>query len=386
MIQAPFPGGQILNKYSLKTAIPFSVLFLCVCIGLPLYLYHKGLSLVSAGVFVFMFVSTLLSITAGYHRLFAHRSYQASPILKALFLFFGAGAFQESCLKWSSEHRVHHRFVDTDKDPYSIKKGFFWAHMGWMLSKEDPKAPHPKDLKSDPLVRFQHRYWFPIGMISGFGLPLAIGWSLGDPWGGLFFGGPVRIFFAHHVTFFINSIAHMFGSQPYSTEGSARDSWWLAFFTFGEGYHNFHHTYPSDYRNGIRFYHWDPSKWLIQGLRMLRLTWDLKRTPEEVIVRKKVQNQFVHISLPKIQELEALRQKLYAELMARLDEFSQNKKAWIATKREMATQKITKAEHELEHELARLKEKIELNRKSYQESYDNWKQFLHYVQKQRMAA
>ncbi|MEZ4704904.1 MAG: fatty acid desaturase [Bdellovibrionota bacterium] len=370
-----------MQSYSLKTTVPFVVLFLGSVIGTPIYLYYRDLTWVAGAMFLLMTVLTLMSITAGYHRLFSHKSYQANSLVKFLFLFFGAGAFQESCLKWSAEHRIHHRYVDTEKDPYNIHQGFFWAHMGWMISGKDPKAPHPKDLVSDPLVMWQHNHWFWIGLVSGFLFPMVLGYALGDMWGGLFFGGFVRLFVGHHCTFFVNSIAHTFGTQPYSDETTARDSWWVALLTFGEGYHNFHHKYPADYRNGIRAYHWDPSKWLIQILHVVGMTWNLKQTPEEVIMRNKVKTQFHGLELTKFKELDALRQQLYAEMMERLDEFSHSKKAWIEAKKSMAAEKIEQAEKDFEVEIHKLKDKIEHTRQSYQQSYEAWCLFLQYAQK-----
>lgn len=241
--------------------------------------------------FFVMYFATGLAITAGYHRLLSHKAYRAHPVIKFLYLFFGAGTFQNSALKWCHDHRIHHKHCDHDHDPYNIQKGFFFAHMGWIMLK-DPKAEseknYPKDLLNDRLVWLQHRYYLPIAVFVGFGIPALIGWAMGSIIGGLAIVGFARIVFVHHMTFFINSLCHMVGGQPYTDTNSAKDSPIMALFSYGEGYHNFHHYFQSDYRNGIRWYHFDPTKWLIAGLAKLGLTTALKRTSEEDILRAKL--------------------------------------------------------------------------------------------------
>ena len=235
-----------------------------------------------------------LSITAGYHRLFSHRTYQAHPLVRAFFLLFGACALQGSALHWSVDHRIHHHYVDDNaKDPYSINRGFFWAHFGWLLFKQDDQLQaniSKQDLMADPLVMFQQRYWVGLAVIFGFLLPAALGglfWQ--DFWGGLLIAGFLRTVVNHHSTFLINSLAHCVGRQTYSDSHSARDNWFAAILTFGEGYHNFHHEFPSDYRNGVRVYDFDPTKWLIYGLSVLGLTSHLVRVRAEIIIRKRIQ-------------------------------------------------------------------------------------------------
>src|SRR5712672_2175445 len=226
---------------------------------------------------------TELSITCGYHRLFSHATYQAHPALKVIFLLFGAMALQNSALVWSASHRIHHRFIDDpERDPYCARRGFWFSHIGWMLrsySSGDPDFSAARDLERDPLVRYQHRYYLPLALTMNVGLPLLLGWAKGDILGMLLLAGVLRLVVSHHVTFFINSLAHMWGTRPYSEDNTARDNPVLAFFTYGEGYHNFHHIFAHDYRNGVRWWQWDPTKWLIAGLQLFGLTRRLKRTP-----------------------------------------------------------------------------------------------------------
>lgn len=235
-------------------------------------------------------VVTNLSITMGYHRLFSHKSFEAHPALEALLLFISAGAFQGSCLKWSSDHRIHHRFEDTDKDPYSINKGFWHAHMGWMMKNESVSLPiHAPDLMKNKLVMHQHNYYYFWAIGVGYILPLVVGHFLGSAILGLAIAGGLRIFLTQQSTFFVNSLSHTLGKTPYSTEKTAKDSIIVAFLTHGEGYHNFHHKFQFDYRNGIRWYHWDPTKWSIQFAALLGLAKKLKTVQFSEILKARFQ-------------------------------------------------------------------------------------------------
>lgn len=230
---------------------------------------------------------TGVSITGGYHRLFAHPTYQASRVVRGFYLLFGSAAVQNSALKWAADHRTHHQNTDQDADPYNIKKGFWWAHIGWVLHKE--MAPRDlaavRDLQADPLVRLQHRYYAPIALVMGGLVPAALGLLWGDVLGALLVAGFLRLVVLWHATFSINSVAHLIGKQPYSLKTSARDSFWTALISLGEGYHNFHHRFQSDYRNGVRWYHFDPTKWWIWSLSKVGLTRSLKRVPARSILR-----------------------------------------------------------------------------------------------------
>jgi len=234
-----------------------------------------------------MFFAIGLSVTAGYHRLFSHRTYRASWLLRFLLLCFGAAAFQNSALRWSSDHRLHHRFVDTERDPYSIKKGFWHAHWIWVMESVSHPLQGVADLQADPLVRWQDRYHFLIGAVVAL-IPVAIGLATHNVWGHLVMGVLLRIVLTHHTTFLINSAAHVFGTRPYTDANTARDNGFLAPLTFGEGYHNFHHMWPGDYRNGIRWYQFDATKWLLVALAWLGLADKFRRVPDTVIQRAKL--------------------------------------------------------------------------------------------------
>jgi stearoyl-CoA desaturase (delta-9 desaturase) len=227
-----------------------------------------------------------LSITGGYHRFFAHRSYRCSQIVAAFYLLFGAAAVQNSALTWASDHRRHHAHTDADDDPYDARQGLWWSHIGWVLY-DDPMRDYSNvwDLMNNGLVAFQHRFYTMISITMGGILPALVACAWNDPLGGFLWGGCIRIVGQYHSTFAINSVAHRFGCRPYSTETSARDNVWVAFLTMGEGYHNFHHQFPSDYRNGVRWFDFDPTKWLVSVLARVGLASDLKRTPVGAIQR-----------------------------------------------------------------------------------------------------
>jgi len=262
----------------------FTGLHAVAIIGTPLYIYYRGISLADLGLFLFFAAATGMSITIGYHRLLAHSTFKASAVLRFLLLLFGAASFEESALKWSSQHRQHHRFTDTEHDPYGVHRGFWHAHIGWILLwRHVTNYGNVKDLGRSKLVAHQHAHyaWWSVG--GGVVLPMLIAWWIGHPLGGLVLAVCLRIVLVLHSTFFVNSFAHTFGVKTFNPAKSARDNWIGALLTNGEGFHSFHHRFPSDYRNGFRWYHWDPSKWCIFALSKLGTTWDLKRTTDDAI-------------------------------------------------------------------------------------------------------
>jgi stearoyl-CoA desaturase (delta-9 desaturase) len=261
----------------------------------PWYLVKVGLGWPEAVTFLVLWLAVGLSVTAGYHRLFSHKTYQAAWPVRLFFLIFGAGALENSVLNWAADHRVHHSHVDEERDPYNIQKGFWWAHMGWVFyDVETPNATVVRDLAEDPLVVWQDRYYKWIGLGVAFGIPLIVGLLTGRVLGCLLLGGLLRVVVSHHGTFFINSLCHMVGRQPYSTEHSARDSAVMAVLAFGEGYHNYHHSFPFDYRNGVKVWQFDPAKWTIWTLSRLGLARDLRRAPEAAVLKAKIEVQFEH--------------------------------------------------------------------------------------------
>jgi stearoyl-CoA desaturase (delta-9 desaturase) len=263
--------------------------FVATCTAVPAYLWNYGVDWFQGGLFLAFFSATGISITLGYHRLLAHMAFQARWPVRLFTLLFGAAAFENAALNWVSDHRRHHKNVDSDNDPYDITKGFWHAHIGWILFKLEPEPPldNVPDLRRDRLVMLQEKHYVPVAVGVGFVLPALLGWLHGGATGalgGFLLAGVARVTAVQHMTFFINSLCHTIGRQPYSDKCSARDSWIMALFTFGEGYHNYHHEFQHDYRNGVRWWHWDPTKWSIWTLEKIRLVRGLRRVPEEKVL------------------------------------------------------------------------------------------------------
>jgi stearoyl-CoA desaturase (delta-9 desaturase) len=279
---------------------PASILFglstLLMLTAFPLYAWHHDFSAAAWVWFVILLFASGLSITGGYHRLWAHRAYEAHWSLRLFYMLFGTMSFENSVLVWASMHRVHHKEVDdVDRDPYSIKRGFWFAHMGWMLRdypSQKLDLSNARDLERDPIVMFQHRHYLGLALFMNIGLPALIGLFYGDAWGFLMLGGLLRLVVNHHFTFFINSLAHMWGRRPYTEENTARDNDLIALFTYGEGYHNYHHLFQWDYRNGVRWWHIDLTKWWIAAWSWTGLARNLRRVPEFRIRRAMVERQF----------------------------------------------------------------------------------------------
>jgi stearoyl-CoA desaturase (delta-9 desaturase) len=280
------------------------------------YLATQGLHWGDAALFFVMYILTGMGITAGYHRYYSHRAYDCHWTVQLFYLIFGAAAIENSALKWCRDHRIHHQKVDSQEDPYNIKEGFFYAHIGWIFFKTPAERDFSTvpDLRRDKLVRWQHRYYLPILVIVGFGIPTLIGAAYGRPLGGFLFGGLVRAVFVQHMTFLINSAAHYFGKRPYSVDNTARDSWWLAFFTYGEGYHNYHHRFGADYRNGIRWYQFDPTKWFIRTLSYFGLAWRLTKFREEHILKARIEADMRRVQM----RLEGAPEELYERMQKRM--------------------------------------------------------------------
>lgn len=328
------------------TATPIAALTL-----IPWYAFSFDFSTAAWVSFVVLLFLNGLSITGGYHRLWAHRAYEAHWSLRLVFMLFGAMSIQNSILIWASGHRTHHRYVDdVDLDPYSAKRGFWFSHIGWMLRNYPSGVPNfsnANDLLNDKMVMFQHNHYVPLVLVMNIGLPLALGWMLGDLWGVFLLGGLLRLVVSHHVTFFINSLAHMWGTRPYTDENTARDNPLLAFVTYGEGYHNYHHIFQYDYRNGVKWWQFDPTKWLIFSLSWIGITKNLKRCSDFAIQKAQLTMQFKRAKAqldqrPTDTRVEALKAKMareYESFTAAMQEWGKLKEEWYDGKKAEFQQK-----------------------------------------------
>ncbi len=324
---------------------------IAAAIAIPLYAVKVGFDSYEWLMFALFMILTGLSITAGYHRLWSHKTYKANVFIRMFWAFWGACSLQNSILNWSTDHRNHHRFVDNnEKDPYSAGLGFWHAHVGWVIRDFYSRDyDNVKDLQKDPIVMFQHNYYLPLAILTNAGLPLLLGLIHGKLWGVFLLAGILRIVLNHHFTFLINSAAHFWGKRPYSTENSARDSGILALFTYGEGYHNYHHRFQYDYRNGIKWWHFDPSKWLIKAFSWIGLTSNL-RSPSKIQIEKArltVQFQKALARLehrPEADDMRVYLEKRYQQCQASLNEWARIKKEWYQCKKKEFRERLDRVE------------------------------------------
>ena len=341
----------------------------------PWYLFTHQVSAPVWGVFGAFMVWTGISITAGYHRLMAHRAYKAHPIVRNFLLLGSTLAVQGSAFDWVSGHRTHHRHVDDRlDDPYSAQRGFWFSHIGWMLrnypsGKFDYK--NIPDLTKDRVLQIQHKYYGLWVVAMNVGMVAAIGWLLGDVWGTLVIAGLLRLVLTHHFTFFINSFCHMFGTRPYTDTNSARDNFFLAIFTWGEGYHNYHHFFQYDYRNGVKWWQYDPTKWLIAGLSKLGLTSELRTVDDTTIKHAEVQMQFkkaqqqIDTAAVSGIDLPHAMKSFQDRIKFEYDAFTQTVEEWQALKAKTIELKKTEfadrlheVDDKLKHDYAKIEQKI----------------------------
>lgn len=346
----------------------FTLTFIAAIILVPLYGVMIGYSSTTWWAFIACMFFAGLSITAGYHRLWAHKTYEAHPVIECIFAIGGAFAMQNSALHWSSDHRIHHGQVDDPaKDPYAATNGFWYSHIGWMLRNyqgdQYGNYNNARDLQKNKIVMWQHRYYFPLAFFVNVSIPLLLGIIFGDVLGMLLLSGLLRLVLSQHFTFFINSVAHIWGTRPYTESNTARDNGILAFFTYGEGYHNYHHIFASDYRNGIKWYQYDPTKWMIKSLSYFGLTKKLKTISIDRIEKAKAETQLA-ATTRKLSQFSATQDKLdllqseYELLIKKLQHYAKLKKQLLEAKKSTILQQY---------------EKLALN-KQYQEFEQAWQQ------------
>lgn len=346
-------------------------------IATPLWIVFNGIDVIEIVAAIALFFFTGMSITAGYHRLWSHKTYDAHPVVKVVLAIGGAMALQNTILHWSSDHRVHHRNVDDhDQDPYCATRGFWFSHIGWMLREYQAHRYNDysncRDLQKDAVVMWQHKNYLSIVLIANFGLTGFIGWLNSDIIGMLLIAGVTRLVAVHHVTFFINSLAHMWGKRPYTDGNTARDNGFLALFTFGEGYHNYHHIFEYDYRNGIRWWHYDPTKWLIKTLEILKLAHNLRKTPEERIEKARLNMQLKYAKkkitcLPNAEEVMLKVQQEYDVLVQKMAEYYKAKKSIVKLKTN--TLQASYESLELQYKYKELKQAFLLQKEKWQSLY-----------------
>jgi len=339
---------------------------------LPLYFVFFTPSLTIVAITFVLYFATGLSITAGYHRLWSHKAFKANHILEWITLFFGTMASQGSVIRWCFDHRLHHSHVDTDNDPYSIKKGFWYAHFLWILEKPRPIDPKVvSDLLRKKELVFQDKHYPYLMVASNFLMFLLVGWLTQDYVGAFVLTWWARMFLLHHSTWFINSLAHTWGDKPFDQEQSAVNNYIISLLTFGEGYHNYHHTFASDYRNGIKWFHYDPTKWLIWGLSKLKLAYSLRQMDPLLIEKKMVlerKNQLLKriksVWYLRSEELEMKVQEVSNGIIDGVAHLKQLREKYRSLKKNRTSREMLK---EIRRELSERKREIRRN----------WKMWVH---------
>jgi stearoyl-CoA desaturase (delta-9 desaturase) len=258
-------------------------------------LWEQALHTSDLIVFAIVYPLTGFGITVGFHRHLTHRAFEAKKPVRGALAILGSAAVEGPVISWVADHRKHHAFTDEPGDPHSphvghgaglrgALRGLAHAHLGWLYdhSQRALKTRYAPDLMNDPLIRFVDRT-FALWVLAGLAVPFGLGWAIGGSihhaLTGLLWGGLVRMFVLHHVTYSINSLCHFFGRRDYETDDESRNLAWLAPLSFGESWHNNHHAFPTSARHGLRRWQVDSGAAVIWVLEKLGLAWDVKRAP-----------------------------------------------------------------------------------------------------------
>jgi stearoyl-CoA desaturase (delta-9 desaturase) len=249
-----------------------------------------------------MYLATALGITVGYHRLFTHRSFSAPAAVRFVLGVLGSMAVEGPVIQWVAEHRKHHQHSDGAEDPHSphahgegtvaLLKGFFHAHLGWMLIRPaiTGLARYVPDLHADRTVRWVSRL-FPLWAVLGLLIPAGLGGLLTLSWMGVLlgflWGGLVRIFLVHHITWSVNSVCHLWGTRPFNAHDHSRNNVLMGILALGEGWHNNHHAFPASARHGLRWWQLDLSYLVIRLLVLCRLASEVRVPSPERIAAKR---------------------------------------------------------------------------------------------------
>ena len=250
----------------------------------PLLIVFTGVSLRSVALCGVLYVSRMWCITAGYHRYFSHRAFSTNRVFQFLLAFGGASAAQKGPLWWAANHRAHHRYTETERDPHTPLKGLWHAHIGWIVTERWSATDWDavSDLARFPELRFLNRHdWIAPWAVG-------IGAFLFDGWRGLVVGFFTSTVLLWHATFCVNSLAHVMGRRRYETADSSRNSVFVALITGGEGWHNNHHHYPPAARQGFFWWEFDPTYYVLKVMSWTGLVRDLRQPNVRVLTRHRV--------------------------------------------------------------------------------------------------
>ena len=296
--------GEAPERISL--AVRLTVLFAIIApllgvVAVPFIVWGWGFRWTDLGLLLSLYILTALGITVGYHRLFVHRSFETFMPVKFIFAVLGSMAVQGSLMNWVAQHRRHHQHSDTAGDPHSphghgqgvlgVVRGVWPAHVGWLFDPDPPDLVRSvPDLRQSRALRMASLL-FPVWIALGLLIPAALGGLMTTTWAGvwtgLIWGGVVRIFLVHHVTWSVNSACHLWGRRPYRSDDESRNNAVFGFLAMGEGWHNTHHAFPSSARHGLRWWQIDVSYWVIWTLARLGLAWNVKLPTIQAQLRRR---------------------------------------------------------------------------------------------------
>jgi stearoyl-CoA desaturase (delta-9 desaturase) len=217
------------------------------------------------------YVISGLGITIGFHRMLTHKSFETSKFVKALFLIMGCMAWEGNPITWASTHIKHHAHSDQEDDPHSPLVSLWHAHVGWIFTEVADPETYGSWLRKDPVIVWVDKTWWMWGLL-GMLIPFAIG-----GWSGLLWGGAVRMFITHHITWSVNSVCHTFGKRPFRTKDASRNNWLVGLLAFGEGWHNNHHAFPRSAFHGMEWWQFDLSSIIIRTLESAKIVWNVHR-------------------------------------------------------------------------------------------------------------
>jgi len=299
------PQGPPLHKVTMIMAV--FVPFFGMVAAIATAWIHGWIGWLHFNVMMALIFLTGTGITVGYHRMLAHKAFEAYGWVRAFWMIMGALAVQKSPLEWCSVHRRHHSLSDRPGDPHSphtqgegfwnLLKGFWFSHIGWLFTGYLHFTDHRHyvpDLAKDRTALWVHKYYEVFWIPFSFALPAIIGGVATQSWTGaglgLLWGGFARIFIVHHVTWSINSICHIFGRQDYDVNDQSRNNFLFALLGFGEGWHNNHHAFPSSARQGLKWWQFDVSWIIIRTMQLLGLAWNVQLPSERAMAnREKVE-------------------------------------------------------------------------------------------------
>ncbi|XP_068622369.1 (11Z)-hexadec-11-enoyl-CoA conjugase-like [Battus philenor] len=281
------------HKVVWKNAIGFLIMHLFALWGLYI-LITGGAYLKTAFWALFVLYASSEGITIGAHRLYSHKSFTATPALRAFLIFLQTAAGQNSLYIWCRDHRLHHRYSDTDADPHNAKRGFFFSHIGWLMTRKHPyvielgKRIDMSDLEGDWMVMWQKKYYYQLYIIIALVLPV---WVPIHYWGESFGNSLLICYFLRYMaqvngTWLVNSAAHLYGTRPYDKNLQPVESWFVSLISLGEGWHNYHHTFPWDYKAAELSMHFNMSATFIEMFEKMGLASNLKTASPEMVSKR----------------------------------------------------------------------------------------------------